>query len=46
MNLVANSIADPHRFDPAPDPDLACHFDADPDPSVQIKTENLEKVLK
>jgi hypothetical protein len=38
------------------DPDPACHFDADPDPtfyfdadpdhSFQIKTQNLEKVLK
>ncbi len=39
------SIADPHILDVDPDPDLdpACHFDADPDASFQIKAQNLEK---
>ncbi len=60
---TGTSIADPHHFDPDPDPacrfdadpdsDLACHFDvdldptfhyvADPDPSFQIKAQNLEQ---
>jgi hypothetical protein len=33
-----------YHFDADPDPTF--HFDADPDPSFQIKTQNLEKVLK
>jgi len=54
MKDVLSSVADPHHFDPDPDP--ACHFDPDPtfhfgaepdpDPSFQIKAQNLEKVLK
>jgi hypothetical protein len=35
------SVADPHLFEADPDPDSACHFDADP--SFQIKAQNLEK---
>jgi hypothetical protein len=47
------SVADPHQFDPDPDP--ACHSDADLDStfhfdeepeSFQIKDQNLEKKLK
>ncbi len=37
-------VADLHPFDADPDP--ACHFYADPDPSFQIKAENLKKVFK
>ncbi len=49
-------LSDPHHFDPNPDP--ACHFDADLDPNFhlyadpdldprfQIKIQNLEKSLK
>jgi hypothetical protein len=33
-NIPAISVADPH------------HIDADPDPSFQIKAQNLKKVLK
>ncbi len=39
----ANTDTDCH-FDADPDPDS--HFDADPDPNLQIKAQNLEKVLK
>jgi hypothetical protein len=28
ISVVAGSVADPHQ----PDPDPACHFNADPDP--------------
>jgi hypothetical protein len=53
-SFVAISVADPLHFDADP----ACQFDAgqdptfhvdadpDPDPSFQIKAQNLEKVLK
>jgi hypothetical protein len=48
---ACHSDADPDpacHFDAGPDPTF--HFDADldpdPDPSFQIKAENLEKVLK
>jgi hypothetical protein len=34
------SVADPHHVDVNPDP--ACPFDADPDPSFQIKAQNLK----
>jgi hypothetical protein len=56
MVLFENRVADPHHFDTDPDP--VCHFDADPDPtfhfdadlypdpSFQIKAQNLEKVLE
>ncbi len=46
---------DPHHIDADPDPDLTYHpdaepdsdlFDADADPSSQIKAQTLEKVLK
>ncbi len=44
------SVADPHHFDPDPNPasDSACYFeadpfDADPDPTFQTKAQNLEK---
>ncbi len=50
------SVADPHHFDADPDPawhfdtdpnpDPTFHFNADPDPSLQIKAQNLDKVLK
>jgi hypothetical protein len=52
------SVADPHHLDADPDPNPACHFyvdpdpdptfhfDADPDLCLQIKAQNLEKVLK
>ncbi len=52
------TVAYPHHFDADPDPSPACHFDADPDPTFyfdadpdpdpgfQVKTQNLEKVLK
>ncbi len=47
--LSLRSVADPHHLAaaPDPDPDPACHFDEDPDldPSLQIKAQNLEKVL-
>ncbi len=42
----------PHHVDADVDPDAnpdlypTFHFDADPDPSFQIKVQNLEKVLK
>jgi hypothetical protein len=40
--LTVPGIADPHRFDAAPDSDLACYFDVDldPEPSFQIKAQN------
>ncbi len=57
LHLDADADADPAcQFEADADP--ACHFDADPDPtfhidadpdlnpSFQIKTQNLEKVLK
>jgi hypothetical protein len=34
------------HFDADPDPTGTFHFDADPDPSLQLKTQNLEKVPK
>ncbi len=48
------NVADPHHVDADPDPacnfdpvpDPIFHFDADPNPSFQIKTQNIEKVLK
>jgi hypothetical protein len=55
-HVTADPYPDPHPscyFDA--DPDLAdCHFDADPDPTFhfypdprfQIKSQNLEKVIK
>jgi hypothetical protein len=45
-SIIFISVADPHHFhaDANPDPDPACHFHADP--SVQIKAQNLEKVLQ
>jgi hypothetical protein len=56
--VYESSVADPHQFVADADPDPACYFDADPDPnptflfdavpdsSLQIKAQNLEKVLK
>ncbi len=56
--ITDSNVADPHHIDAAchfgADPDPACHFDPDPtfhfdpnpDPSFQIKSQNLEKVLK
>ncbi len=39
------SVADMHHLNADPDP--ACNFvDADPDPNIQIKAQNLEEVLK
>jgi hypothetical protein len=51
-SVLLNIVADAHHFDADPDP--ACHFDTDPDPtfhfdadpSLQIKAQNIEKVLK
>jgi hypothetical protein len=43
------SATDPHHFSSGPacpfyaDPDITFHFDADPDPSFQMKAQNLEK---
>jgi hypothetical protein len=47
--LRIDADPDPARhFDADADPDQTFHFDAvlDPDPSFQIKTQNLETVLK
>jgi hypothetical protein len=39
--------ADPEpTFNFDPDPDPACHFDANLDPSFQLKSQDLEKMLK
>jgi hypothetical protein len=52
---VDTSVADPHpdpdcHLDADADPDTVCHFDAVPDPipdpSFQLKAQNLKKVLK
>ncbi len=51
---MQTSVADPHHLDADPvfhfdaDPDPTFYFgaDPDPDPSFQIKSQNLEKVLK
>ncbi len=39
-----DSVADLRHLDADPDPTF--HFDTDPDPSFQIKSQNLEIVLK
>jgi hypothetical protein len=58
LKYLRSSVADPHHLEADLDPDPACHFDADPDldptfpfdvipePSFQIKAQNLEKVLQ
>jgi hypothetical protein len=45
---IISSVADPNFLDADPDPDPACHFNADPfpNPSFLIKAQYLEKVLK
>jgi len=45
VNKISTSVADPHHFDNA-HPDPACLFDSDPDPSIQMKVKDVEKVLK
>ncbi len=35
--IFKSSVADPHHFDPDPNP--ACHFDADPDPAYHFNAD-------
>ncbi len=34
--VIYNQFADPHHFYAHADPDSACHFDADPDPTFHF----------
>jgi hypothetical protein len=51
---LSQCVADTHQFDADPDParhfdadpDPPCHFAADPDPALQMKAQNLAKMLK
>jgi|688.fasta_scaffold1930451_1 hypothetical protein len=46
LNFIPDSTLEGSQSDADLDPGPACHFDADPDLSYQIKAQNLEKVLK
>ncbi len=43
--IAGGSVVDPHHFDADPDSTYYPDADPDPDPSLQVKTQTLEKVL-